>query len=437
MDKHKYFIEDVWGMAELKQFKNQPEEGITELHGKAYGEDMFKVVGYVFHPETWPVTRVNDWLVIRELEPDKLMEAWNTPSGAAKSLYFSGSGATVAGSVQINGQGVTIQRFKKDMIATGQYTHPTKGWNLQVTEGKMDDWIKAFNRMKEQGVDVEVVVDHSNKAEDVKGYLVDMYREDDTLFGVHEMIGQDAIDLVQKVKNVSVLIDPNFRDGKKHSYGEAIVHSAIVQQPVVPGQSAFEPIAASMAAGNIQCYHFNKETEQMIDFKKLAESLGVDTEITEANLTESILGVIDPLKTQTTEFETKLAEMQTKLDAKTEKLAASKLTPELQEQMGVTANDALDNLVAVGKLTPAACIKAKELFIGETDGRNVMALSLREDKKPSFFSNLCEVLKANNPADLKELTPGQRKALSRETPGDEEAQGASKEVKDELVDAAG
>lgn len=146
------------------------------------------------------------------------------------------------------------QRFVKDLIRVGNYVHPNGDYDLDVTTGRMDRWIAAFKAMQRSGVDVEVVIDHSFSAKDVVGKVIDLYREGDTLYGVHELVG-DGIDLAHRVKNVSVWIEPDHRDGLGNSYGEAIVHSAIVQQPVVPWQTSFvpvddeaRPIAASMLA---------------------------------------------------------------------------------------------------------------------------------------------------------------------------------------------
>jgi hypothetical protein len=138
------------------------------------------------------------------------------------------------------------KKFIKDLIAVGDYAHPEKQWSLHVTPDRLDKWVQRFNAARANGVDFEVTLDHSPSARSVVGYLTSLHREGDRLMGVHEFIGEEAIELAQRVKNVSVEIDPDFVDGKGNRYGEAIVKSSLVQQPVVPGQLAFMPFVTPM-----------------------------------------------------------------------------------------------------------------------------------------------------------------------------------------------
>jgi hypothetical protein len=139
------------------------------------------------------------------------------------------------------------KRFIKDLIAVGDYAHPEKQWSLHVTPDRLDKWVQRFNAARANGIDFEVTLDHSPSARSVVGYLTSLFREGDRLMGVHEFIGEEAIEIAQRVKNVSVEIDPDFVDGKGNHYGEAIVKSSLVQQPVVPGQLAFTPLPERIA----------------------------------------------------------------------------------------------------------------------------------------------------------------------------------------------
>ena len=129
---------------------------------------------------------------------------------------------------------VNTQVFKKDMLKIGVYEHPVYEWTLDITEERLHRFVAAFKEMKAGGVDVEIPIDHSRSAADNLGYVVDMFVEEDedgvlTLYGMHEIRGEDAIDIVSRNKNVSVCIEREFTDGKGHSYGEAIVHSSVDQ----------------------------------------------------------------------------------------------------------------------------------------------------------------------------------------------------------------
>lgn len=154
------------------------------------------------------------------------------------------------------------RRFVKEMIRVGAYVHPTEGYKFSMDQARLHRLAAAFKAMQSNGVDVEVVKDHSTKAEDVVGYLSSVYVEGDKLMGVHDMIGEDAIRLAETVRNVSLAIEPDYVDGRGQHYGEAIVHSAVVQRPVVQGQTPFK-IAAS--AANAQGSRLHLSTDNIVN----------------------------------------------------------------------------------------------------------------------------------------------------------------------------
>ena len=145
------------------------------------------------------------------------------------------------------------QTVDRPLLKVGFYKHPLKGWTLDVDHERIDRLVAAFDRMKADGIDVEVVEDHRSEAAAVLGYVTGLRRQGDWLIGTHELRGERAIDLAERVHNSSVMIEPEYRGGNGTFYGEAILHSSIVTQPVVPGQAAFVPperIAASMAGAD-------------------------------------------------------------------------------------------------------------------------------------------------------------------------------------------
>lgn len=336
------------------------------------------------------------------------------------------------------------QRFLKDLIAVGLYRHPVFEWELDVNTDRMDQWIGAFNRMQENGVDVEVVVDHRMDAEAVRGYLVAMFRggtddvmavypeadDPERLYGVHEMRGEDAIELAQTVRNVSVLIERDFKDGKGVSYGEAISHSSIVQQPVVPGQEGFVPVAASKGVNRsapIFVLHNRSRSdndrsdgmtiEELIE--KMKPVLGAGDELTEENLLSRMTERLEASATALEERDKKIGELTA--DLETAK-AASKggETPEVPaetlDMLAEGVETKVESLVAAGKLTPEAATKAKAFLIGTGD-KNQLALSRTVSGTPkSIAAEVLDILATNDPVKLGEQTKGQ--ALSRQTPGD-------------------
>ena len=85
-------------------------------------------------------------------------------------------------SITINDAGLPTKRFIKDIIHPGKYIHPVHKWELSVDSARMDKWVSAFESMQDNGIDVEVVVDHKRGAESVRGYVKDIFKDGDSLF---------------------------------------------------------------------------------------------------------------------------------------------------------------------------------------------------------------------------------------------------------------
>ena len=332
--------------------------------------------------------------------------------------------------------GVPRRRYVKDMIRVGKYKHPRDGWELDVTVEKIDEWIEKFRQMKAAGVDVEIAKDHSMKADDVVGYVVDMYREGDTLYGVHEMRGSDAIDLAARVKNVSVLIDRDYVDGKGNKYGEVIVHSALVQQPVVPGQSDFKAIAASRSGGEVQevpmllsgDFEMANSDEVLEKLRELAGLDEGDEQVVMSKLTE----MISELKTAKEAAEAKIKELES---SNAELIAASKaaneqVDPDVLEERAETAEEKLQSLVEKAKITPAVAKKLQAALIGDSGARNAYALTRKASGMDvPLAKQILEALKENDPVELGEKTKAQSVALARQVPGEEKVEIDPEDIK--------
>ena len=85
---------------------------------------------------------------------------------------------------------------------------------------------------------------HSFDADDLLGYIVGMERDGDVLYATHEIIGEDQIKLVERIKTVSPWIELDFVGGPKgRKYGEVVIHSSASPQPVMSGQDFFVEIS--------------------------------------------------------------------------------------------------------------------------------------------------------------------------------------------------
>jgi hypothetical protein len=119
--------------------------------------------------------------------------------------------------------------LKKDLIHCGHYTHPAKGFNVPVDRK------------------VPINLDHSDRAADCVGYVVEMSRTDDALHALCQFIGADAAEVAAR-NYASVGIDPAYTDGQERDYGDAIVHVALTPVPIVPDQAPFALAATSSTA---------------------------------------------------------------------------------------------------------------------------------------------------------------------------------------------
>jgi len=337
------------------------------------------------------------------------------------------------GALDTNEAGQPVQRYVKDLIKVGLYVHPFAGWELDVTPERMDRWVAAFGQMKEAGIDVEAVKDHSFNADDVVGYVVDMFRDVDedgkpTLFGVHELVGEESIALAGRVKNVSIWLEQNYVDGTGREFGEAIIHSSIVQQPVAPDQKGFVPVKAASGrqAKAASLRQATGEPEMKIeDWRKL---LGAGEDLTDENLLERVGdrlsklgGEKDDAVGKVTKLEQDIEAMKGKvadLEAKAAGRGEPQVDPDAIEMLAEGTADKLDGLAAKGHITPAVAASLKVALVGKPGAYNARALSRSANGGTDPLAKLViAALADNTPAKLGEHTKGQCVALSRTVPG--------------------
>lgn len=315
-------------------------------------------------------------------------------------------------------EGKTVRRFRKDIARVGTYTHPREKWRLDITPERMGKWVDSFRKMKANGVPCEVNVDHSIKAEDARGQVVDMFIEGDRLIGIHELVGDESIKLAERVHNVSPYIELDYTDGKGNKYGEAITHSAIVQQPVIPGQMPFEALAASIGASGVQALQFsNGDTMKLDELRKL---VGAGAEVTDEALQAMVADAIRKAKTAQTEAERTATGKQAEIDQLKARIAeleakGQKAAPD-DDTLGMLAEGAetaLESLVEMGHVTPAVAASIRKEFVGEAGKRNAYALSAAYSGRPvSIAKTIIDILKQNKPVDMKVRTGVQTLAMS-------------------------
>lgn len=161
-------------------------------------------------------------------------------------LVYQGASMSAADDTPTEVAGFPCEYFWKDLIATGDYEHPTKHFTLDVDSQKMSKWAKTGEEMLASGVAIPINCDHSDSARDVVGYVKKFKVVADKLMGLCQFIGKDA-SLLAARNLVSIGVDPDFTDGKKRNWGEAIVHLALTPVPVAPNQSEFVKAASRIS----------------------------------------------------------------------------------------------------------------------------------------------------------------------------------------------
>lgn len=275
-------------------------------------------------------------------------------------------------------EGQARATYKKDILRTGWFQN--YDWEVEYSVNDLDRMADRFEQMRANGIDIEVTVDHSWSARDVIGYVHRMWVEDQKLWAEFEIIGTDNIDLVERVRNVSVEVLENFKDSEGREYGRVIRAVSVVQSPVVSGQEAFELVASHRKGEDLRILHHStsprkpKGEDQNMDIAKLLSIVGstlglkdLTVDNAEAKLKEFGTKAAEALKTDTSELKTKLHSAETERDQWKGKYEAaakaaegvqlySKLSPERRE----TLDDAAD--LVRGQL---ADLKGKTILVDE------------------------------------------------------------------------
>jgi len=333
--------------------------------------------------------------------------------------------------------GLPVERRVKTILRVGDYVHPSEGWTFNVTLDRLKELAATFTSMREHGVDCNVVKDHSFTATDHLGFVTDMWVEGDSLVAIHELRGEQAIDLAKRLPRTSVWIEKSYRDGEGRVYGEAIVHNSISQDPVVPGMhDEFVPVPDDLGGGRaaVLSRRFaasdnNKECDMNLTpetLRILTEKLGVK----ELGDEKALLKGIDAIVAGVAETAKKIVDLEAAVAkaAESEAAAVAKATealkvkreidPEVAELVATTVESIAASCVEKGRLTPATAKTLSELLIGAEGTRNGFALSRSATggRKPLAMA-VFQALADNDVVALGEMTREQVIGLARVIPG--------------------
>jgi len=147
-------------------------------------------------------------------------------------------------------QRIHARRYRKDVIRAGRW-HLPDGQLFDVTPERMDRWIDTHKELTRAGIRVPLYPDHVRDSDRNMGFVRDLQREGDTLYAVVDVPREeDASRIGTTIQEVSISVDPAYRDGTGRAWGEVVRHIAPCTEPVVPGQDNFVPLAARRGDGS-------------------------------------------------------------------------------------------------------------------------------------------------------------------------------------------
>lgn len=336
-------------------------------------------------------------------------------AATARILSHQSQATTPASAPTRNAAGQPTRRFIKELAKAGLYQK--NGEAVKLAAADLDAFAASFAKMREAGVKVPTPIGHTTKPDANRGWVEDMYREGDSLMGVVEAVGEDAIALAAR-SDVSIYAERDFTDGKGTKYAQAITHVAYTTAPVIPGMAEFVALSAD---GPIQVPVFTLAQETTMDWTKIALAMGCN-DLTDANAAEKIPAFIAAQKAEITKA-TALSR-----DAKP--------TPAHPQVVALSAKNRkgeLRRLLESGKVTKAVADKLDATFIGKDNG--AIALDMADGGQgDAVFDQVVAAFAENNPVELGEKIK-RGVGLSRTVP-DETTPAYDEKVNAEMVQMA-
>jgi hypothetical protein len=307
------------------------------------------------------------------------------------------------------------RKYVKDLIRAGRYV--AQGREVLLSVADIDELVKNTTAFIEAGNDVPVPDGHTKSATANRGYLRELFREGDTLYGVIEMIGEDGIATAARSK-VSIGTDTNYADGMGNVYSHVITHVALTNEPVVPDQNGFVPLAASRGAASRALVLSLANTENSMEsLTKIAAMLGVEgvESLDEAALVDAIVKAIEAMKNMSKTASADAASLKSELVRIKASLAKPKPEPDpmLLSLAAKNRRLELDQLVRDGRISAAVKDKLIDVFVGADNSGLKLSLDQTGD---GIFNGVLDALRLNETAKLGGRAGVQGVALSRATP---------------------
>lgn len=320
---------------------------------------------------------------------------------------------------------VPVAYFWKDVIAIGDYCHPDTGQEFSVDANRLKHWDQTFKLMRQNGIDIPIPRDHKEKASENVGFVVDSRVQGSKLMLLHQIIGEEGA--MEALRNrVSVKIMPSYKDAKGRVYKDAIVHSSLTPIPVITGQEAFSPLAASRGQqGDDPVFELAASRtggSNMELLARLREVFGADKSEDEiiacCREMQASRATATEKDTMCSRLQTQVADLTAQLEASEAQVVELSRSSNLPDDstmllLGRSLKSEIDAAISSGGITPATAEAVKGLF--GKDKLNALALSRTDGSEEPLAFRLFGILKANKPTPKAgESTGAQVLALGRE-----------------------
>lgn len=342
---------------------------------------------------------------------------------------------------QVLGKPVTY--LWKHMLSPGDYRHPATGEAFAIDASLIQHLVSTSKALAEStGMLPYIPTTHAKPADakDNLGHVVALDIQDGQLWGLHQLVGEEAVQIAAANKS-SVFIRDDYTDHAGKTWKRVLDHNAIVPNPVLSlggflAASASGPACIPATGG--QYLAADSETSSSTEtpmIKEIAKMLGLPETATEAEILKALAEKLKP--TEETPMnqdkpaadpakpgEPSVTELQAALAAANAELSRLK-TPALSADPTFVSmrrdleRSKVEHAVLSKRITPATADAIRKII---DDAKSGLPLSADAQGK-SFTTVVIELIESatRTPPEGEKSGPQTTEknvALSREVPGE-------------------
>ncbi len=363
------------------------------VHGVYAGDTLMRVH---FNSLIFSTRKAKGWLTRHELDPFSFVNALHEPVRVGSDNV---SFQLVSSPFEVDK--VKQQSFRKEVVKVGRYVKDADGLEFEVTPQLLEHWATTFSRMQKNGVKIPIPLTHdeSGNPENNRGWVTDLFVDQDALVMSCVLFGEDAAELAAK-SDVSLFAPPNFTDGKGEKYEWPVMHIAMVTDPVIPGLGDFVPIAIAAS---------HRKGKEM-NWKEIQESMGIKGDMTDKTAPALVMSRMKGIKEESAAAISEIVTLKETVTAAKKGSTQKDVDPTLLKLSADNRSMKIQGLVAKGRITPDIAKQMSTAFIGADNA----ALKLELSREPSgaTFDHVVDLFAGNDPVQLQEVTREQSLKLS-------------------------